>query len=141
MSAEKLYSEIFEEFDKATTKQERLSVLRKYDHPMFRLFLQAAFHPNIAFDVTVPKWRPAPEPAGLNYTYLDTEMAKMYRFVKDHPARPAGLTDKKKTELLLVTLESLHKDEASLLERLIKKDLGIKHLTPKLVEEAFPGLL
>lgn len=141
MSAEKLYSEIFEEFDKATTKQERLSVLRKYDHPMFRLFLQAAFHPNIVFDVTVPKWRPAPEPAGLNYTYLDSEMSKIYRYVKDHPSRPAGLTDKKKTELLLVTLESLHKDEADLLERLVKKDLSIKHLTPKLVEEAFPGLL
>ncbi len=141
MSSEKLYSEIFEDFDKSTTKQERLNVLKKYDHPMFRLFLQAAFHPNIVFDVSVPKWRPAPEPAGLNYTYLDTEMSKIYRYVKDHPARPAGLTDKKKTELLLVTLESLHKDEADLLERLVKKELGIKHLTPKLVEEAFPGLL
>ena len=141
MSSEKLYSEIFEEFDKATTKQDRLNVLRKYDHPMFRLFLQAAFHPNIVFDVSVPKWRPAPEPAGLNYTYLDSEMSKIYRYVKDHPSRPAGLTDKKKSELLLVTLESLHKDEADLLERLVKKDLSIKHLTPKLVEEAFPGLL
>ena len=141
MSSEKLYSEIFEEFDKATTKQDRLNVLRKYDHPMFRLFLQAAFHPNVVFDVSVPKWRPAPEPAGLNYTYLDSEMSKIYRYVKDHPSRPAGLTDKKKSELLLVTLESLHKDEAALLERLVKKDLSIKHLTPKLVEEAFPGLL
>ena len=141
MSAEKLYSEIFEEFNKAPTKQERLNVLRKYDHPMFRLFLQAAFRSDIQFDVAVPKWRPAPEPAGLNYTYLDSEMGKIYRYVKDHPSRPVGLTDKKKSELLLVTLESLHKDEADLLERLVKKDLGIKHLTPKLVEEAFPGLL
>ena len=141
MSAEKLYSEIFEDFDKATTKQERLAVLRKNDHPMFRLFLQAAFHPNVVFDVNVPKYRPAPEPAGLNYTYLDSEMTKIYRFVKDHPSRPEGLSDKKKTELLLVALESLHKDEATLLVKLIQKDLGVKHLTPKLVEEAFPGLL
>lgn len=141
MSAEKLYSEIFEDFEKAATKQDRLNVLRKYDHPMFRLFLQAAFHPNVVFDVNIPKYRPAVEPAGLNYTYLDSEMTKMYRFVKDHPSRPPGLTDKKKTELLLVALESLHKDEAVLLEKLIKKDLGIKHLTPKLVDEAFPGLL
>jgi hypothetical protein len=141
MSAEKLYSEIFEEFDRAQTKQERLSVLKKYDHPKFRLFLQAAFHPNVVFDVNIPKYRPAPEPAGLNFTYLDSEMAKIYRFVKDHPSRPAGLDDKKKTELLLVVLESLHKDEAVLLEKLIKKDLGVKHLTPKLVSEAFPDLL
>lgn len=141
MSAEKLYSEIFEEFGKAETKQDRLKVLKKYDHPRFRLFLQAAFHPDVQFDVSVPRWRPAPEPAGLNYTYLDAEMAKLYRFVKNHPSRPAGLTDTKKTELLLITLESLHKDEAALLERLVKKELNIKHLTPKLVSEAFPGLL
>ena len=141
MSAEKLYSEIFEEFDKATTKQERIGILRKYDHPRFRLFLTAAFHPEVQFDVEIPPYRPAPEPAGLNFTYLDSEMAKIYRFVKDHPSRPVGLDDKKKTELLLVVLESLHKDEAVLLEKLIKKDLGVKHLTPKLVSEAFPDLL
>jgi hypothetical protein len=141
MSAEKLYSEIFEEFDKATTKQERMNVLKKYDHPRFRLFLQAAFHPDVQFDVPIPPYRPAPEPAGLNFTYLDSEMAKVYRFIKNHPAKPEGLTLDKERQLLLVILESLHKDEADLLTRLIQKNLGIKHLTSKLVQETFPDLL
>jgi hypothetical protein len=141
MSAEKLYSEIFEEFDKATTKQERINVLKKYDHPRFRSFLQAAFHPDVQFDVPIPPYRPAPEPAGLNFTYLDIEMAKVYRFIKNHPAKPEGLTPEKERQLLLVILESLHKDEAELLTRLIQKNLGIKHLTSKLVQETFPGLL
>ena len=141
MSAEKLYSEIFEEFDKATTKQERIGVLRKYDHPRFRMFLTAAFHPEVKFDVEIPPYRPAPEPAGLNFTYLDSEMAKIYRFLKNHPERPEGLTPDKARQLLLVVLESLHKDEADLLTRLIRKNLGVKHLTAKLVDEAFPGLL
>ena len=141
MSAEKLYSEIFEEFDKATTKQERMDVLKKYDHPRFRLILQAAFHPDVQFDVPIPPYRPAPEPAGLNFTYLDIEMAKIYRFLKDHPEKPEGLTPDRERQLLLVILESLHKDEADLLTRLIQKNLGIKHLTPKLVQETFPGLL
>ena len=141
MSAEKLYSEIFEEFDKATTKQERINVLRKYDHPRFRSFLQAAFHPGIIFDVEVPKYRPAVEPAGMNFAYLDSEMLKMYRFVKNHPSRPAGLTADKQRQLLLVVLESLHKDEAALLVKLIKKDLEVKYLTANLVKETFPGLL
>ena len=70
MSAEKLYSEIFEEFDKAKNKQERLAVLRKYDHPRFREFLNCAFNPHIKFDVEIPPYRPAIEPAGLNSTYL-----------------------------------------------------------------------
>lgn len=141
MSAEKLYSEIFEEFDKATTKLERMNVLKKYDHPRFRLFLQAAFHPDIQFDVEIPPYRPAPEPAGLNFTYLDIEMAKIYRFLKNHPSKPEGLTPDKERQLLLVILESLHKDEAELLTRLIRKNLGVKHLTSKLVQETFPNLL
>jgi len=141
MSAEKLYSEIFEEFDKVTTKQERINILRKYDHPRFRLFLTAAFHPEVQFDVEIPTYRPALEPAGLNFTYLDSEMAKIYRFLKNHPERPQGLTPEKAKQLLLVVLESLHKDEAELFTRLIRKNLGVKHLNSKLVEEAFPGLL
>ncbi len=140
MSAEKLYSEIFEDFDKATNKAERLAVLRKYDHPRFREFLNYAFNPHVKFDVEIPKYRPAIEPAGLNSTYLSTEVVKMYRFIEGHPQRPAGLSDLKKKQLLTVILESLHKDEAELMCKLIKKDLGVKYLTLNLVLEAFPGI-
>jgi hypothetical protein len=41
---------------------------------------------------------------------------------------------------LVVILESLHKDEAALLVKLLKKNLGIKHLNLNLVIEAFPGI-
>ena len=140
MSSEKLYSEIFEDFDKATTKDARIEVLRKNFHPRFAEFLQMAFHPNIEFDAPIPKYRPATEPAGLNFSYLDTEISKMYRFIKGHPKRPQGLTPEKQSSILLVILESLHKDEAELLVKLMKKDLGVKFLTPKLVKEAYPNL-
>jgi hypothetical protein len=140
MSAEKLYSEIFEDFDKASNKAERLAVLRKYDHPRFREFLNYAFNPHVKFDVEIPKYRPAIEPAGLNSTYLSTEVVKMYRFIEGHPQRPIGLSDLKKKQLLTVILESLHKDEAELMCKLIKKDLGVKYLTLNLVLEAFPGI-
>lgn len=141
MSAEKLYSEILEEFQTAKNKEERIAILRKYDHPRFRSFLQASFHPGIVFDVEIPKYRPAVEPAGMNFAYLDSEMAKMYRFVKNHPARPEGLTPQKQKSLLAVVLESLHKDEAELLIKMMNKDLQVKFLTANLVTEAFPGLL
>lgn len=140
MSAAKLYSEIFEDFEKATTKAERIDVLRKNDHFRFREFLVLAFNEGVQFDVEVPKYRPAPEPAGLNFSYLDTEVSKLYRFIKNHPKRPAGLSPEKQKSLLLVVLESLHKDEADLLVRLINRDLKIKHLTKNLVMEAFPGI-
>ena len=142
MSAEKLYSEVFEEFNKVTTKTDRVAVLQKYDSKAFRTFLVAAFNPAVQFDAPLPNtYRPAVEPAGLNFTYLDMEMSKLYRFIKDHPQRDPNLTDAKKTELLRVILESLHRDEAELLVRLIKGDIGIKYLTSNLVTEAFPGLL
>lgn len=140
MSSEKLYSEIFEDFDKATNKEERIAVLRKNFHPRFAEFLQMAFHPDIIFDAPIPKYRPATEPAGLNFSYLDTEISKMYRFIKGHPKRPQGLTPQKQSSILLVILESLHKDEAELMVRLMNKDLGVKFLTPKLVKEAYPNL-
>ena len=138
---EKLYSEILDEFKLVKTKEERINVLKKYDHPRWRSFLQAAFHPGIVFDVEIPKYRPALEPAGLNFAYLGTEMTKMYRFVKNHPSRPEGLTPEKQKSLLLVVLESLHKDEAELLVKMMNKDLQVKFLTANLVNEAFPGLL
>lgn len=140
MISDRLYSEILEEFSQAETKTDRIRVLQKYDNASFRSFLQASFHPGITFDVEIPKYRPAPEPAGLNYTHLSSEMSKMYRFVKNHPSRPVGLTPEKQKSLLVVVLESLHKDEADLVVKMMQKDLQVKHLTDKLIKEAFPGL-
>jgi hypothetical protein len=141
MSAFKLYSEILEEFNQVTTRADRIAVLRKYDHPRWRSFLQASFHPGIIFDAPIPNYRAAVEPAGLNYSYLDSEMVKMYRFVKNHPSRPEGLTPEKQKSLLTVVLESLHKDEADLVVKMMKKDLNVKFLTANLVSEAFPGII
>ncbi len=142
MSSEKLYSEIFEEFEKATTKQERLSILRREGDERFRFFLQLVFNPAIEFDIALPdRYRPAKEPAGLNYAYLDTQMPKMYRFIKNHPMRPEGFTAEKTTQQILVMLESLHRDEAALILKVLKKEFKIKNLTANLVREAFPDLV
>lgn len=137
MSSEKLYSEIFEDFEKADSRTKKIEVLRKHDHKMFREFFTLLFDKNIEFDVEIPEYRPAPEPAGLNYTYLNLEIPKLYRFIKNHPRRTNVLPPKLKG-LLVVVLESLHKDEADLLVRLMKKDLKIKQLTPRLVQDAYP---
>ena len=138
MIKDRLYSEIFEEFEKAESKTDRIEVLRKYRHPRFVEFLECAFNPNILFDTPIPeKWRPANEPAGLNVTYLDMEVPKLYRFIKGHPHRPENLTPEKQKKLLLTILESLHPDESKLLVKCMKKDLGVKFLTIKLIQEAY----
>lgn len=133
----KLFNEIFDEFQKAETKQARIEVLKKYDDVRFRLFLFYAMDPRIKFEVEVPKYRPAPEPAGLNFTYLSNEVMKLYRFIEDHPKKPASLKPEKQKQLLLVILESLFKEEALLLEQCIKKEFKLKFLTKNLIEEVY----
>ena len=140
MSAEKLYSEILDDFQKEETKEGRINILRKYDHKMFREFLEASFNPAVVFDVEIPNYRPSVEPAGLNYAYLHNEMKKIYRFIANHPKRNPNLTTKKQTQLLLVILEALHKDEAEVMVKMFKKDLGIKYLTAQIVREAYPNI-
>ena len=136
----RLFSEIFEEFEKAETKADKIAVLRKYWHPRLQEFLEYAFNPNIHFDVIPPKdWRPAIEPAGLNVTYLEMEVPKLYRFIKDHPNRVSNIPPEKLTKLLKVVLEALHPSESELLLKLIKKNLGIKGLTVKIIQDAISG--
>lgn len=138
----KLYSEILAEFDIAPTRADKIAVLRKNDHPRFRMFLEMVYDPKIKFEVEIPEYRPAIEPAGLNYTYLDIEVSKLYRFVPGHPKlEGAVLDEKRKKSLLVTTLESLHKDEAALLVKAItKKDLDVKFLTPRIIKEAYTDI-
>ena len=133
----RLYSEIFAEFEAAETKQQKQAILKKYWHPAFKMFFEYAFNPDVVFDVQVAKWRPAIEPAGLNHTYLENEVPKLYRFIKGHPQRPAGLTPEKQTKLLTTVLEALHPDESELLLKLFKKNLGVKGLTVKFIQDTF----
>lgn len=135
-----MYHEIIDLFEKQTTKAERIEVLQKNADRNFVGFLCLALDPNVSFDVEIPEYRPSNDPAGLNVLYLHNEINKLYRFIKNHPRRPAGLTAEKQKSLLTSVLEALHKDEADLLVRCIQKDLRVPFLTPKLVKEAFPGV-
>jgi len=131
-----LFSEIFEQIELAVTKEERIAILQKNKSAALLEFFRLLYDTNIEFDVVIPKYKPAIEPAGLNFTYLHTEVKKLYRYVKGDP-RADVLTQKKKQDLLAVTLESLHKDEAELLVGLVNKDIGVRHLNEKIVKEAY----
>ena len=138
MSSEILYSEILKKFDEAPTRAEKLAVLKKEGDARFRDFLFYAFHPDIKFDIEPPPYRPAIEPAGLNFTYLDSEVNKLYRFITNHPKKSPDLTPKKQISLLAVILESLHAHEAELLVRMFQKDLQTPFLTTTIIKEAWP---
>jgi hypothetical protein len=137
---EYLYSEIIDLFDKAPTKKEKIEVLKKFESPNFKQFFNYAFNPDIVFDVNIPEYKSSVEPAGLNTAYLDAELNRTYRFIVGHPKRASGLTPRKQTELLLILLETLHKDEADLYVRMFRKDLKVKFLTKKFIKEVYTDL-
>jgi hypothetical protein len=136
-----MYPEIFIEFQTAPTRKEKIDVLRRYDSGRFREFLFLMFSPNVEFDVEIPKtYKVNPEPEGMTMSTLHIEVSRLYRFIKGHPKKAVGLTGEKQKNLLINVLESIHKDEAELLIKVMKRDVKIPYLTSQIVKEAFPGI-
>jgi len=141
MPYKRLYHEIFEEFEEAKTRQEKIDVLKKHSDHWFVTFLNYAFNPDITFDFnTIPKYKPSVEPEGLNWSTLHLELRKLYLFMPSSPKYKGKLPERKHTNLLLEILESVHAKEAKLLEQVFQKKMKVKGLTDKIVKEAFPDL-
>lgn len=141
MGTKRLYHEIMEEFENAESKQDKIHVLQKHGDIWFQEFLNFAFNPNVKFDIkNIPNYKPAIEPAGLNFSNLNLEIRKLYLFIPGHPKYKGPLPEKKRDAILVNMLQSINAGEAKLLEGVITKKLKIKNLTPKLVKEAFPQM-
>lgn len=134
--------EVFDEFELAKNKKERMAVIEKNLSKTLVEVLQYTFHPayqwkikdvpdNIMFKETPP---------GLSQCQLSTEIRKLYLFQIGHPTADA-LSDRKTNELLIQLIESLEPREAEVIFGIFKKDLGVKGLDYKFVKEAFPNLL
>ena len=142
MSSNKNIYEVFDDFKKAKTKEERLEILRKNDSWALKNVLLGTFHPSVKYVINkIPKYKSETAPAGLAYNHMTDALGKVYLFVEDHPKVSPNLTMQRKEQLLIQLLESLEKNEAEVFCNMLKKDLKIPHLTAKLANEAFPGLL
>lgn len=140
--ANKNIYEVFDDFKAVKSKTDRINVLRKNDSYALRQVLLGVFHPNIEFTVDkAPEFRREPMPPGMSYDHMTGALSRIYLFMKDNPRVPAGLTEKRKSEILIQILESLEEKEADVFVSLLKKDLKVPYLTEALVNEAFPGLL
>ena len=141
MSNKNIY-EVFNEFKQAKGKKEKVEVLRKNDTFALRNVLVGAFHPGIHFAIKkIPEWKRVDVPPGMAYNHMTEALSKMYLFMENNPRTPAGLTEKRKIELLIQLLEGLEPNEADVYVGILKKDLKVPQLTSALVNEAFNGLL
>lgn len=134
--------EILDEFAGATTKQDRLQVLRNNWTPTLFQVLQLAYHPDIKWLVKEkPKKYKTPDTLpGVSFSNLNAEMRRLYLFREGDPAAHK-LTPAKREELLLIMLESLEPREADVVMGIFKKDLGIKGLTYKFIRDNTQGVV
>jgi len=135
--------EVFDEFEEAKNKKERMGVIQKNLSKTLIEVLKYTYHPDI-------NWRVIELPenykinqdsvAGISNCQLSTEIRKLYLFQKGNPTAD-GLTPRKQNELLIQLLESIEPREAEVIIGIFKKDQGVKGLDYKFVKEAFPELL
>lgn len=134
--------EVFEEFEKAPTKQDKIDVLRNNNTYALREVLKGTFDPNIQFTVTTtPSYKPSDAPAGLGYSSIHQELSRVYLFERNNPRVASNLTDKRKEQLLIQILECLEAKEAEIYMNMLLKKQRVKGLTSNIVREALPFLL
>lgn len=134
--------EIFDEFEAAKTKNEKIEVLQKNKNFALTNVLMYAFDPNIHFVFDkMPYYKAEDVPPGMSYSSIHHELDRMYLLIKDHPRASPNLTMQRREQLLIQMLEALEPREAIIFINMILKNLKIKGLDAKIVKEAFPGLL
>ena len=134
--------EVFDEFEEAKSKKDKLSVIEKNLSKTLVDVLEYTFHPAFQWKIKeMPDNYKTPDtPPGLSRCQLSTEIRKLYLFQEGHPSS-ANLTDRKRNELFIQLIESLEPREAEVVIGIFKKNQGVKGLDYKFVKEAFPNLL
>jgi len=135
--------EVFDEFEEAKNKKERMKVIEKNLSPTLVKVLQLAFHPQYKWKITeLPDSYKIPNDVlpGLTFDGLPAQLRRLYMFEEGNPTAET-LTPKRREELLLQMLESIEPREAEVIIGILSKDLGVKGLDYKFVKEAFPQLL
>lgn len=130
--------QIFEQASKLKASEEKINFLRTHDSAALQSILKYTMDPSIVWDLPAgaPPYKPCPYPA--QEMRLVSEIRRLYLFVKG--GNP-NLTKLKREALYIELLESVHPEDALLLISMKDKKIPYKGITPKLIKEAFPGLI
>jgi hypothetical protein len=135
--------EVFDDFEQAKNKKERMDVIQKNLSATLVKVLEMTYHPQIQWKVNeLPhNYRlPTDTLPGITYDSLESQLRRMYMFnVGNETAEK--LTPKRQEELLSQILDSIEPREAEIILGIFQKDLGVKGLDYKFVKEAFPNML
>jgi len=134
--------QIFEEVEKAGSKESKIKVLRAYETPVLIGVLQVNFNPDVKLhlpDGEPPFKKDTSIPTGYSETNLYTEWRRMYIWLDEK----INLTKARKEQLFVQMLEGVHWSEAETVCLAKDKKLQTKYKSLKedLVREAFPNIL
>ena len=135
--------EVFDEFEKAKNKKERMEVIGKNLTQTLVDVLTMTFHPDYQWKVKeLPDNYRIPDDVlpGLTYDSLASQLRRLYIF-REGDATAEKLDPKRRTDLLFQLLNSLEPREAEIIMGILRKDQGVKGLDYKFVKEAFPQML
>lgn len=130
--------QVLEQASKLKGTEEKINFLRANNSAALQIILKYAFDPTIVWDLPTgaPPFKPCPYPA--QEMRLMTETRRLYLFIKG--GNP-NLTKLKRESLYIELLESIHPEDANLLNAVKDKKIPYKGITAKLVKDTFPGLI
>ena len=139
-NARLLISEVLRKVSNAKTKQEKVSLLRRYNSNALRQLMIINFDDSVVCELPegdVP-YSPNDAPPGTDHTRLEQEYRGLYRFFKGGAKLP-GL---KRESMFVQLLEGLSSEEAELLVLIKDGRLNEKYkrITKAVVSEAFPSI-
>lgn len=131
--------EIMDKISKASTKKEKVELLKKYDSLALKNILKGTFDDAIVWILPDgnPPYTPASEssPPSTFYKQYDT----LKYFVKGGPGE--RLISLKREKMFIQLIESVHPKDAELILLMIEKKSPAKGLTKAVVKEVFPNLI
>jgi len=130
--------EVLESVAQCKTTKEKILMLQKEGNGAIQSVLKHAFDPGIKFLLPKGEAPFKPCPFTDQHARLYSEMRLMYLFVE---GGHNGLTTTKRESLFIQLLESIDPQDAKLLCHIKDKKLPFKGITPKIINEAFPGLI
>jgi hypothetical protein len=151
--AQTLITEVLQRVSNAKTKDEKVNILKEYDSVALRKVLLCNFSKAVEFCFPPGQtpYTPTDRPIGIQHLFLFQEERMLEYFIKktingvtyygcSQTPQPR-LPQLKKETMWIQLLESLHKDEAELLD--VVKDKGLVKrykITKQNVIDAFPEL-
>ena len=125
--------EVFDEFEKAKNKNERMNVIGSNLSQTLVDVLKMTFHPDFQWKVKeLPENYRIPNDVlpGLTFDSLHHQLRKLYLFREGDPTAEK-LDKRKQQELLYQMLNALEPREAEIVMGVLRKDQGVKGLDRK----------